>query len=145
MHHLCLIHGTREIHVLCVGVNAMQNHRWGRPLWLALIAAVATILLLMMAVYERGGHSPTAGGPPPGNAGSELVPHTAAEAAVALLSPAEAQAFIGDEACASCHPEICRPFAGTAHANTLRLVDERSYGKLFHTDQILRDKTIGYT
>src|ERR1051326_8202648 len=93
--------------------NAMPNHRGGRPLMPALVAAVGTALLLVMAGCERGGHVPTAGGPAPSTAAPRLEPHTAAAAAGTPLSPAAAQAFIGDEACASCHTEISHQFAGT--------------------------------
>ena len=116
-----------------------------RPIWPTVIALVVTGLLLVLAGCERGhGTSPRVNAPPSVSAPAPQA-HSAAAAAVTPLALAEARAFLGDAACAPCHADICRQFAGTAHANTLRRVNEQSFGALFRSEQVLRDRVIGYT
>ncbi|MCW3098335.1 MAG: hypothetical protein JWL77_3953 [Chthonomonadaceae bacterium] len=61
------------------------------------------------------------------------------------LSADEAADYVGDAACASCHPQIAKQQARTRHAGTLRAVTVKEDGSYFHSAQKLVDKTIPAT
>lgn len=55
------------------------------------------------------------------------------------LNRVEAQDYVGDGACAPCHPNAARAQAGTRHARTLRAVDTKADGPLFAGGNVVRD------
>ena len=55
------------------------------------------------------------------------------------LNRVEAQDYVGDAACAPCHPDAARAQAQTRHAHTLRAIDPKRDASLFAGGNVVRD------
>lgn len=55
------------------------------------------------------------------------------------LNQVEAREYVGDAACAPCHPDAARAQSKTRHAHTLRAVDPKRDGPLFASGNVVRD------
>jgi hypothetical protein len=61
------------------------------------------------------------------------------------LTSQEANAYIGDAACAQCHLAICRMQGRSRHARTLQPVTLSNHGNFYRQNAAVRDPLLGYT